>query len=49
MLYVVGERGGGGMGLERARKMGLDMVMETVLGLMARNLVVGMMGWGTGR
>jgi hypothetical protein len=41
---VVGERGGGGMGLERARKMGLDMVMEIVLGPVARVLVAGMMG-----
>ena len=44
MLHVVGERGRDGMGLERAWKMGLDMVMETVLGLMARLLVIGMMG-----
>ena len=44
MLHVVDERGGDGMGLERLRKMGLDMVMETVLGLMARGLVAAMMG-----
>ena len=44
MLHVVGERGGDGIDLERARKVALDMVMETLLGLVARVLVGGMMG-----